>query len=379
MDFQPTDEQRALGEAVRRVLEARHRPAELRRAYGAEPTSRPAADPLWATLAELGAPGLLVAPERGGLGLGLVELVEVCWAAGRVALWLPLADTAGLLAPLLGEVAGTHARAPAWLEALSSGQLAGSVGGLDMARAGLKVNTERSADVATTPLVPAACGADLLALAAPGADGPEVHLVAPEEAEDVEVEPVATLDPTRRVATVRWRPGPATLAASGPTACVLLGAVAERAAVVASAQLAGLAEAMIEGAAAYAKERRQFGRPIGSFQAIKHHLADARIRLEFTGPAVYRAAWSADHEPERLAHDASLAKSLASDTAELAAATSLQVHGAIGYTWEADVHLWMKRAWALAADWGDAWWHRRRLLALAPLDPPASDAPSDPR
>ena len=115
-----------------------------------------------------------------------------------------------------------------------------------------------------------------------------------------------------------------------------------------------LADRMLSMAAAYAKERHQFGKPIGSFQAVKHHLANARVALEFARPATYRAAWSLATAQPSLSHDASMAKAMASDAADLAARVALQVHGAIGYTWECDLHFFMKRTWALSRAWGDA-------------------------
>src|SRR5439155_24977645 len=107
--------------------------------------------------------------------------------------------------------------------------------------------------------------------------------------------------------------------------------------------------------------REQFGRPVGSFQAVKHHLADVLVQLELARPVVYRAAWSLAHRlPERSTH-VSMAKACASDAAGEAARAALQCHGAIGYSFEHDLHLWMKRAWALARTWGDAAWHRARI------------------
>ena len=119
-------------------------------------------------------------------------------------------------------------------------------------------------------------------------------------------------------------------------------------------------------AATYAKERHQFGRPIGSFQAVKHLLADARVALEFARPATYRAAWSLATAQPTLSHDASMAKAMASDAADLAARVALQVHGAIGYTWECDLHFFLKRTWALVAGLG-----RRRH------PPPAGPGPGE--
>ena len=134
----------------------------------------------------------------------------------------------------------------------------------------------------------------------------------------------------------------------------------------------GLAERMLALTARYAKERHQFGKAIGSFQAVKHQLANARVALEFARPATYRAAWSLATAQATLSHDASMAKAMASDVADLAARVGLQVHGAIGYTWECDLHFFMKRTWALSRAWGDAATHRR--LVLAQLGPGATRA-----
>jgi alkylation response protein AidB-like acyl-CoA dehydrogenase len=121
---------------------------------------------------------------------------------------------------------------------------------------------------------------------------------------------------------------------------------------------------MLDMTVEYVIERQQFGVAVGSFQAVKHHLADARIALEFARPLVYRAAWSlATDDPDCEVH-ASMAKAMASDAALLAGRKALQCHGAIGYSFEYDLHLFMKRAWALASTWGDARAHRSRLAQV---------------
>jgi len=139
------------------------------------------------------------------------------------------------------------------------------------------------------------------------------------------------------------------------------GVVVERAAVAAAAQLVGLAQHMLDMSVAYVAQREQFGKPVGSFQAVKHHLADAALRLEFARPCVHRAAWVLANDPSEVEVAVSLAKAQASEAALSAARKALQVHGAIGYTVEYDLHMWMKRSWALAAAWGDAAWHRDRV------------------
>jgi len=137
--------------------------------------------------------------------------------------------------------------------------------------------------------------------------------------------------------------------------------VTERAALAAAAQLVGLAQQMLDMSVSYVGQREQFGKPVGSFQAVKHHLADAALRIEFARPCVHRAAWVLANDPAETAVAVSLAKAQASEAALLTARKALQVHGAIGYTVEYDLHMWMKRAWALAAAWGDAAWHRNRI------------------
>ena len=137
---------------------------------------------------------------------------------------------------------------------------------------------------------------------------------------------------------------------------------ADRAAVTTGAELLGLADTMIALTADYARDRQQFGKAIGSFQAVKHLLAGAQVLLEFARPVVYGAAWALDSREADATRSASVAKAYASDAAVEAARVSLQVHGAIGYTWECDLHLFLKRAWALSEAWGSSADHRDRIL-----------------
>jgi len=149
----------------------------------------------------------------------------------------------------------------------------------------------------------------------------------------------------------------------------------DRGAFATAAQLLGVARKMIDMTVEYAQLRTQFGKPIGSFQAVKHQLAEAHVALEVARPCVYRAAHAlARREPDRALH-VSMAKAYASDAATRAAKAALQCHGAIGYSYEYDLHLWMKRAWAQAAAWGDAAWHRARIGAAVLDGAPASSNP----
>ena len=174
-------------------------------------------------------------------------------------------------------------------------------------------------------------------------------------------------DPAPRRDQVAWGPD----AIDGPTVDGALdfsgsavsadGLALERAALGTAAQLIGLSRRMLDLTVAYVVERRQFGVPIGSFQAVKHHLADARLQIEFAAPAVWRAAWSLAEGSPNAVRDVSMAKAMASDAAHVVGRASLQCHGGIGYTVEYDLHLYLKRAWALEVVWGDACWHRGRV------------------
>jgi len=352
--FAFTEQQIQFRDAVRQVLDKECTPDDLRAAFDT-PAVRSGR---WATLAEMGVVGLTVPEAHGGLGLHLLDLVPLLEEAGRAALPEPLIETTALAAPLLSGFPSE--RVAGWLEGMAEGRLTAAVGPVDGSGSAVAPTQGR-------PTVPSANGADLFILPAaadPDGRASELHAV---PVADVTVTPVASLDPTRRLGTVDWEPSPATLIASGPEARAALGDLANRASVATGAELLGLTDRMITMAAAYAKERNQFGKPIGSFQAVKHLLAGAQVKLEFARPAVYAAAWSLDDEELGRSPDgsrrASLAKAYASDAAAEAARVSLQVHGAIGYTWECDLHLYLKRAWALAESWGSAGDHRRRILS----------------
>jgi alkylation response protein AidB-like acyl-CoA dehydrogenase len=311
-------------------------PADIRQAWASDQGWSPSR---WASLAEMGVVGLTVPEADGGLGFGLVDLVLLLEEAGRSGLPEPLLETTALAVPVLVAAtdAGAEDRRAQWLSPVAAGDAVLTVGLSSMAA------------------VPAALGADLLLLERAG----QLHAV---PASSTRCHLRLSVDGARRLAEVDWEPSPETLVVAGAEAGVVLAALADRAAMATGAVLLGVADRLITMTAAYVVDRHQFGVPIGSFQAVKHHLAKALVRLEFARPAVYRAAWSLDQAEPDAGQHASMAKALASDAATLAARVALQLHGAIGYTWEHDIHLWMKKAWSLAAAWGDAASHRARVL-----------------
>ena len=362
VDFAFTDEQDALREGVRTVLDTECSPDALRAFELADEDGRAElARNRWAVLAELGAPALVVPEAADGLGLGDVDLVGVLEEAGRACLPEPLLETAALAAPTLAALLPDPAAAAA-LAALVEDDASFAVGGVDVTADGLVSPTTVSADgTLRTPRVVGARDVAILLLACRDADsGWQLHAV---PAASCTVHPMPALSSSRDLSIVHWPLDSDTLLAYGVAAEAAVSLLADRAAAGSAALLLGLADRMLAMTAVYAKERHQFGKPIGSFQAVKHHLADARVALEFARPATYRAAWSLATAQPTLSHDASMAKAMASDAADLAARVALQVHGAIGYTWECDLHFFMKRTWALSRAWGDAATHRRLVLA----------------
>jgi alkylation response protein AidB-like acyl-CoA dehydrogenase len=364
VDFAFSDEQEELRQLVRTVLDTECTPDALRDFELADQEGRAAlARNRWGVLAELGAPALVVPELAGGLGRDDVDLVGVLEEAGRACLPEPLLETAALAAPTLAALRPERT-AEAALRTLVEDDAPFAVGGVDVTAVEPVSSTVVAADgTLRTPRVVGARDAVVLLLACRDDDsGWQLHAV---PATSCTVEPTPSLSPTRDLSTVHWPLTSDTLIAYGVAAAAAVSLLADRAAAGTAALLVGLGERMVAMAAAYAKERHQFGKPVGSFQAVKHHLANARVALEFARPATYRAAWSLATAQPTLSHDASMAKALASEAAEVASRVALQVHGAIGYTWECDLHFYLKRTWALSRAWGDADTHRRLVLAHA--------------
>jgi alkylation response protein AidB-like acyl-CoA dehydrogenase len=222
----------------------------------------------------------------------------------------------------------------------------------------------------------------------PGPDG--LRLVQGEEVRRVQQ---PGIDPLRQLFTVSAPPEAGVRIAARGAGRTLLTRAAERGAVFTAAELVGLAQASVDLAVAYAGERHQFGRPIGANQAIKHHLASAQVKIAFARPVVHAAAALVPSDPGALPDDmearARISHALlaAGEAAELATRTALQVHGAMGYSWEVDVHLYLKRALSLTGRWGGPAYHRQRVaerVLSAPLGPdrlfpqPAQDTGTTP-
>lgn len=334
MRFSFTDEQEMMRSSFRELLQGSCTPAMLRAAWTSETGRIPE---LWGRLAEFGALGLLAPESHGGLGLSEIELALLLEESGRAALPDPFLETAAAVVPLLVSFA-VNERARALLQRITTGA---SVVGVGWEGRPYVMNAD-------------SCEAFLLHRK------DSIHLVPRTE---VDLYRQESVDRSRRLFRVSFVPSSATVLDRSRSLPSAVAEARDRAALGAAAELVGLGSRLVEMAIEYAKTREQFGQPIGSFQAVKHLLVNAHLGLTFARPLVYRAAHSFAHrEPSRSLHVSS-AKALASDAAWQAARAALQVHGAIGYSYEHDLHLWMKRVWALAADHGDAAWHRDRVAS----------------
>jgi alkylation response protein AidB-like acyl-CoA dehydrogenase len=335
MRFAFGDDALLLQSTVRDFLSKECTPAVVRALWASESGHDPV---LWSKLAQLGVPGALVPDVHGGMGLDERELVLLLEETGRAALPAPVVATVAVGAALLRD-AGNVAVASKWLPRIAAGDAIIAFGH------------------PANPFVTDAGAANLLLLV----HGDEVHAV---ERSTVTLTHQPANDPARRLFSIAWTPSAATRIASGDAARRLLDAALDRGALATAAQAIGVAEQLLEIAVAYAKQREQFGRPIGSFQALQHKLADVKVKLEYARPVVYKAAHSVATGIVKRAIDVSHAKLAATEAAAFAARVALQVHGAIGYTWEQDLHLWMRRAWSLEREFGDATFHLDRVSAF---------------
>ena len=324
MRFELPEDALALGAGVRDMVSRACPPSVIRAAWPCGDGS--AVEGLWRALGDLGLPGLLVPEAAGGLGaseLAAVAALEECGHAGVPG---PLVETVTCTAPLLA-----------------------SADPLNLLPAVLDGSARVAVQAESGSLVPYAVGSVAVLCLAPPA---EILPIA-----GAAVTGVDTVDGSRALAQVA---GEGATLEVDPTALDL---ARRRAELGTAAFLHGLARRQRDLTVAYVSDRQQFGVPVGSFQAVKHPLADATVGLEFSWPAILRAAASlASGDPSAGLH-VSMAKALTSDAAWRMSRVCLQAHGAMGYTVEYDLHLYAKRTWALAYAWGSATEHRGRVAA----------------
>jgi alkylation response protein AidB-like acyl-CoA dehydrogenase len=318
MDFDLTDDQKEIKRVAKELLAARSSFAKVREA--AEAAEYDGA--LWQELRELGWPGIAVAEEHGGQGLGAVELAVLLEELGYACAATPYLSTA--VAAAVIQSAGTPEQQARWLPELASGESTGAIGTADLTADGV------GAAVAVV------------------IDGADAYLI-----ESPQAEAFTTIDSTRRYATVTGDGEP-------------LGAhAAARIHAAIAAEVVGISQRALDMTLEYVKDRKQFGVPVGSFQAVSHRCAQMLFHTESARSTAYYAAWAADADPDRLAEGSALAAAAAADGGREVTASAIQAHGGIGFTWEADVHWLYKRAQLDTAMLGGARRHREALARSA--------------
>jgi len=368
MRFALSAEQREFGAAVHELLADADVPAAARAWAAADHAPGLA---IWRSLAKAGVTALATPESFGGLAAHPVDLAVACEELGHHPVPGPVAESVAAVPQLLAALAeprpGDHAaravpaasqeparQAGEWLAALASGELI--------------------ATLARPPQLPHALDADVAGLvlladsgqsAGPRADGdarPRTGACAVWRA--VPGTRLESADRARRLFEV----GPTEALADGPAARTAVQRAISYGTLASSAQLLGAGRALLETTTRYARQREQFGRPVGAFQAIKHALADVLIGLEFARPLLYAAAVALGGRAATTPRDVSAARVACADAAQRAARTALQVHGAIGYTQECDISLWLAKVRALAATWGSQAEHRAVVLAALTSD-----------
>jgi alkylation response protein AidB-like acyl-CoA dehydrogenase len=338
MNFDFTDDQQAIKSTAHDFLAARLKPDKLRELAEAGSYD----DALWKEMSELGWPGIFIGEEHGGQGLGVVELVILMEELGYALAPSPFLSNAA--AGLMIQHAGSDEQRDRWLPGIASGEQRGTVAYVENGVASL---------------VPDADSAEVIVLF--DSDNDTASVVG---AGDVQSERLDTIDSTRSYSRVTPSDGAGEELSGGRGPADE--AIAPIAVAVAG-ELVGVSQRAMEMAIEYAKDRQQFGRPIGAYQAVSHRCAQMLLETEGARSATLYAAWTADHEPESLQLTASMAKAYASDCGWRVTASSLQVHGGIGFTWEHDLHFFLKRAKADGHLFGSAREHRERVAELAGL------------
>jgi len=363
MYFDLTDEQQAIKATAHDFLAARYKSDRIRELAESE-NGFEQSD--WDEMAELGWTGLALPEEWGGQGLGIVELCVLFEEMGYALAPSPLFSNT--IAGLALSLCGSDDQRERFLRPLAEGRLRGTpalwdaggpaaIGSFTMEpRAegdGIVLDGEKV-------LVMDAAAADFFLVAT--ADGRR-HLVE-RGAEGVTVTPSTSIDTTRRLYAVRFDGVKVAAEDSLPAAEADYYAVFNRLCVALAAESTGIAQRTMEMAVSYAKDRQQFGRPIGAYQAVSHRCAQMLLDTEKARSTTAFAAWAADADPARLAEAAAMAKAAASEAGREVTAAAIQMHGGIGFTWEADVHWLYKRAQIDAALLGNAKVHRMRLARL---------------
>jgi alkylation response protein AidB-like acyl-CoA dehydrogenase len=378
MDIGFSEEQELLRDTARKFLDAECTTKFVRQMMETDAAVTPE---FWAQLAGNGWLGICYPEDAGGSGLGLLDLVVLMEEVGRAVMPGPYPATV-LLGGAAIAAAGSPPQQREWLPRLAAGEakatLAVTEANARWDAAGIAATSAREAAggfvlSGTKLFVPDAHQADLLVVAARSRDGSTMEdgvslFLVPRDAAGLAIALLPSIDETRKLCEVRFDnvqvPAGALLGELHQGWAPLAG-VLDRAAIALSAEMCGAAQRVLDITVDYAKLRVAFGKPVGSYQGVKHKCADMLVEIENAKSLTYYAAWAIDENDPDAAMAVSMAKAAASDAGRRVCAAGIQLHGGIGMTWEHDLHLYLKRAKADEVAFGDATWHRERLARLA--------------
>jgi len=379
MDIGFTEEQELLRDTARRFLESECNTQFVRQQM-AEPSA--VSNEFWQKLTAQGWLGIVYPEEDGGSGLGLVDLVVLMEEMGRAVMPGPFLSTVLLGGSAIAE-AGTPAQRRQWLPKIAAGNakaaLAWTEPDLRWDATGIVLRAREAGGgytlSGTKLFVGDAHLADVLVVAARTRDGSTMEdgvslFLVPKDTRGLTITLLPTIDETRKLCEVRLdniEIPAGTLLGDRHEGWAPLSRVLARAIVALAAEMCGGAQQVLDMTVAYAKIRIAFGKPIGSYQGVKHQAADMLVAIENAKSLTYYAAWAMDQNLDEAPLAVSMAKAAASDMARQVAGTGIQLHGGIGMTWEHDLQLYFKRAKASEVAFGDATWHRERVAQLTRL------------
>ena len=355
MQFGLSESQQILKDTARKFFAGECPIASVRKIMETD-TAHDAA--LWSKLAEQGFTGIITPEEYGGMGLGKVELILLMEEAGYALLPGPFFSTVALAAPVI-DALGTAAQKKKYLERIAAGQARATValveanGSWDLSALTLSAAGDRL--TGTKFFVTDAAASDFIVVAA--RDG--VWMVDAKES-GLRIKPMKSMDLTRKIYSLELKNTPAEKLGGGGSIVRAL----DIAAAALCAEMVGGMQRVLETTVAYAKTRKQFGKPIGIFQAVQHLCADMYLETESSRSATYYAAWALEENVTDAANTVSVAKMYASDASRAVGNRGIQVHGGMGFTWENDLHLYYRRAKASETMLGDATFHRERIAKL---------------
>jgi len=369
MEFDLSKPQQLLKDSARELLARQCKPERVRELMETETAND---DEIWRTISDQGWTGLIIPEEHGGLGLGLLEMAVVSEEIGRAC--LPGAFLSTLFSAALVERAGSPKQKASYLGAIAAGELKATVAQLEASASwnleSIKVRAERENGnfrlSGRKLFVPDAAIADLLICVARNG---ESHMLLPvgRGAHGLSMKAMPSMDATRKIYEVTFDEVSVSetevFGADGDARGALSHAI-QVATVALCAEMVGGMQWVLDTTVEYAKTRQQFGRSIGSFQAVQHQCADMLLMTESARSAVYYAAWALTEGDSAAARAVSIAKAYCSDATREVGNRGVQIHGGIGFTWEHDLHLYYKRSKASEVMFGDATFHRELIARM---------------